>query len=316
MNKIGYSDPIMSDPVPFDPPSMTISPHLRAERIQCGLHDKVLGLASNSGEKHWRSILLTFGAGAIETGDEIISFRAPCLAWVPWRPGRSLRIKAGGVGYLFSVGEEVLADAIGSNPESIDLRFLVDRRVVATPEDEPQIIADAEHAFDLIVRELHRPRSGSWNMVLAQVRAVLVFLWRLSGVEEVAIRTQGEHSRILQRFRQLLEMHFRERWSVGDYAEALRISHDRLHDICRRQLGKTPIRLIHERVVHEARLRLERSVLTVEQVANSIGFRDVGHFSRFFKSKVGLPPAKYRETVAHPVRDGVEVAASTYADWP
>ena len=90
----------------------------------------------------------------------------------------------------------------------------------------------------------------------------------------------------------------------------------RSHDLCRRELGKTPIQLVHERLLHEARLRLERSVLTVEQVAGSIGFRDVGHFSRFFKSKVGLPPAKYRETVARFVRDGGAVPASTYADWP
>jgi len=293
-----------------------ISPHLRAERVQGGLRDKILGYASNSSDRQWRGVLLTSGEGQIETGDEVITLRAPCLAWVPWRPGRSLRIRAGGVGCYFSVGDEVLVDVIGNNPESADLRLLVDRRVIADMDGEPQMITDAEHAFDLIVRELHRPRNGSWNMVLAQVRSVLVFLWRLSGIEEMAVQTQGEASRILQRFRQLVEMHFRERWQIGEYADALGISHDRLHDICRRELGKTPIQLVHERVLHEARLRLERSVLTVEQVANTLGFRDVSHFSRFFKAKSGLPPATYRDTVANSARDGTEVAISSYADWP
>jgi AraC family transcriptional regulator, transcriptional activator of pobA len=294
----------------------TVMPHLRAERIQCGLRDKVLGMASNSQEKHWQAILLTTGSGTINTGDESIPLEAPCLAWLPGRVGRSLKIRAGGVGYHFSVGEEALAGAIGNNPESVDLRFLVDRRVIAELADDPVTIADAEHAFDLVVREVHRPRNGSWNMLIAQIRSVLVFLWRLSGAEEIALNTQGEQSRILQRFRQLLEMHFRERWPVGDYANALQISHDRLHDICRRQLDRTPVQLVHERILHEARLRLERSVLTVEQVAISIGFRDVGHFSRFFKTKVGLPPGKYRDTVARSLRDGNKGPENTFADWP
>jgi len=301
---------------PLYAPVSAISPHLKAEGIQCGLRDKVLGLAGDSSQKHWRCILLTTGTGAIETGDEIVALEAPCLAWVPWRPGRSLRIRAGGVGAYFSVSEEVLVDAIGSNPESVDLRLLVERRVVASMADEREMIGDAEHALDLIIRELHRPRSGSWNMVLAQVRSILVLLWRLSGIEEVAILSQGEPSRLLQRFRQLLEINFRERWPVGDYAAALQISHDRLHDICRRELDKTPRQLIQERVIYEAKLRLERSAMTVEQVAGSIGFRDVGHFSRFFKSKVGLPPASYRDSIAASARSGGTAPQSTYADWP
>ena len=291
-------------------------PRIQADRVQCALQDRVLGLGQGTAERLWRAVLLTSGRGSITSGDEVVPLIAPCLAWIPWRPERTLKIHAGGVGYQFSVDGEALVGAIGNNPESVDLRYLVDRRVVAAIEDDPETIADAENAFDAIMRELHRPRSGSLTMVQALLCAVLVILWRLSGVEEVALRTQGESSRILQRFRQLVEMHFRDRWPIGAYAEAIGISPDRLHDICRRKLGKTPSQLIQERVVHEARLRLERSALTVEQVANSLGFRDVGHFSRFFKSKAGLPPAAYRHRMTLSVGDDPEVPVSTYADWP
>jgi AraC family transcriptional regulator, transcriptional activator of pobA len=314
----------MSESYKIEATASAISPHLRAEYIQCGLRPKVLGLASNSPEQHWRAVLLLNGDAILETNpgsdteteSESIPLSAPCLAWVPWRPGRSLRILAGGVGFHFSISEEALVGAIGNNPESVDLRLLVDRRVIALIDQESGMIGDVQHAFDLIVRELQRPRNGSWNLVLAQVRSVLVFLWRLSGIEEVALQTRGQSSRILQRFRQLLEMNFQARWAVGDYADALSISHDRLHDICRRNLDKTPRQLIHDRTLHEARLRLERSTLTVEQVALSVGFRDVGHFSRFFKSKVGMPPGKYRDSTSRTAGDYSKIPASTYADWP
>lgn len=293
-----------------------ILPAVQAQRIAPALQERVLGLGIGEADRLWRGVLLTSGAGVVETGDERVDLPAPCLAWIPWRPGRALRIGAGAVGYQFAVGDEMLVDVIGNNPESANLRYLVDRRVVAALDGEATMIADLEAACDLIVRELHRPRSGSWTMVQAQVRAILVFVWRASGIEEFAVRSQGEPSRILQRFRQLLEMHFQDRWSVGAYAEAIGVSHDRLHDICRRELDRPPLQLIHERVVHEARLRLERSLLTVEQVATSLGFRDVGHFSRFFKARVGLPPASYREQIARSLKDGYAAAQSSYADWP
>lgn len=272
--------------------------------------------ATASSTSYRRVILLTSGTGEIITDDEILPIKAPCLAWIPWRADRSLRIKAGGVGFQLSVGESSMAEAIGNNPESMNLRQLVDRRVIVSLEDDSDTLNDARHAFNVIIRELFRPHSGSWTLMLAQVQSLLVHLWRGAGVEYVATQSQGEASRILQRFRQLLEMYFRDRWTIKAYADAIGVSHDRLHDTCRRKLSKTPQRLVQERVLHEARLRLEKSLLTVEQIANSLGFKDVGHFSRFFKSKVGIPPAAYRDKTRLAANKSVEISPSNYADWP
>lgn len=302
----------MTDPKP--PPSD--GPRISADLVQCALQDRVLGLGQQAMEPLWRALLLTSGRASARLGEESIALRAPSLTWFPWRPGQTLTVHAGAVGYQIAVNDEALIGAIGNNPEAVDLRYLVERRIVAGIVDDEEIVTDAGNAFDLIVRELNRRRSGSLTMVQAQLRAVLVMLWRLSGAEGVALQAQGEPSRILQRFRQLVELHFRDRWPVVAYAEAIGISTDRLHDICRRKLGKTPSRLVQERVVHEARQRLERSALTVEQVANSLGFRDVGHFSRFFKARAGLPPAAYRRQAILPHREGAGQIGQTYADWP
>ena len=296
-------------------PAAAILSSVRAEPIHCALHDRVLGLGAPPGERYWRGILLTSGAATIETDSGAWDMAAPCLAWIPWEQGRVFRIKAGCVGFQFAIGDQLLANAIGHNPESADLRYFLDRQVVAPLEGAPDALADAEHAFGVIVREIHQPKTGSWTMVQAQVRAILVFLWRLSG-GDLTLPSQGHSTRILRDFRQLVEAHFRDRWPVHRYAETLRISPDRLHDICRRELGRSPLQLVHERVAHEARLRLERSTQTVEQVAGDLGFRDVGHFSRFFKSKVGLPPGTFRDQAARAAREDNAVPASGYSDWP
>lgn len=298
-------------------PARDLATRVHAEPIQCALHNRVLGLSRPDESRIWRGVLLTSGTGVIENGDAATPLQAPCLAWVPWVAGQALRVRAGCVGFQFTIGDQVLANAIGHNPESADLRHFLDRQVVAGLDDaaDADAIADAAHAFGVIVREVHGPRVGSWTMVQAQVRAILVTLWRLS--EGAGTATQpGRSSRVLREFRQLLEAHFRDRWPVRGYADALGVSADRLHDICRRELGRPPLQLVHERLAHEARLRLERSSETVEQVADSLGFRDVGHFSRFFKAKVGMPPGRFRDQAALAADEGRGRQPSTYADWP
>ncbi len=64
-----------------------------------------------------------------------------------------------------------------------------------------------------------------------------------------------------------LETHFRERWRIVDYARDLGVSHDRLHDICVRMLQRTPLELLHDRLGHEAGLRLARSGQSIEALA-------------------------------------------------
>lgn len=292
-------------------------PDLQADKIQCALQDRILNMgAKPSTTSYRRVVLLTSGTGEIITDEEILPLKAPCLAWIPWRPDRLLRIKAGGVGFQLSVGDSSMAEAIGINPESANLRQLTDRRVIISLEDDTDTLNDAHHAFTVIIRELFRPNSGSWTLMLAQVQSLLVHLWRGAGVESVAAQSHGEASRILQHFRQLLEMHFRDRWTVKSYANAIGVSHDRLHDTCRRKLSKTPQQLVQERVLHEAQLRLEKSLLTVEQIANSLGFKDVSHFSRFFKAKMGLPPATYRDKIYIAATEKTNIPVSNYADWP
>ncbi|OZB18031.1 MAG: hypothetical protein B7X55_05465 [Rhodobacterales bacterium 34-62-10] len=126
----------------------------------------------------------------------------------------------------------------------------------------------------------------------------------------------GSSSLILQQFRQSVETHFRDRWSVARHAAALNMSGDRLHDICRRMLGKSPLRLIHERLGFEAQVLLERSSMTLEQIAEFLGFRSAAQFSNFFKALHGVRPGAWRRAVrGSGTQAGARVTRS-YADWP
>lgn len=289
---------------------------IRAEKIDCALQDRVFSHSVGDHERSWRGVLLTSGAGSIASGLEEISFSAACIIWSPWTKDCMLRISAGSVGFHFVLTNDILSNAIGHSAESSELRILSDRRISIQIGEQNNVISDANHAFSLIAREAEMSVSGSSLMIEAQIRAILVMLWRNSVDQGEKAEGTGNTARILQHFRQLVETHFRDRWPIAQYASEVGISPDRLHDICTRHLSRSPRKLVQERTIYEARLMLENTTLSADQIAGQLGFHDGGHFSRFFKSKVNLPPAAYRKRSHTLQQNQTTNTQSDYANWP
>lgn len=232
-----------------------------------------------------------------------------------FRVGR-LRIEAGAAGYPAWVENQMIVAAIGDQAESASLGYLVDRDFVLSLGGHADQAGVIERCVAGIHAELRQPRRGSPLLVSALVRIVLVALLRASGDEAPPPPASGERSALLQRFRQLVEMNFRGHWTIGQYADPLRISADRLHAICTTDIGKSPKALVSERLAHEAAIRLERSALTIEQLGHALGFGDPAHFSNFFRRMTGMAPGHYRKLVSTARAEAANVAAASFADWP
>jgi AraC family transcriptional activator of pobA len=287
----------------------------RAERIDCALHDRVFRLGIGGRMRTWRGILLTSGHGVIRLPEGEARLDGPALAWLRWGADRSLRVAAGGTGIQFAVTEDIVGGAIGTGAESPELRRTADAELIATLAPGGTDLDDARRIFSTIAAESASRASGATAMVEAQLRALLVLIWR-SAMPSATPPRAGRAERVLQRFRLLLETHFRARWTVARYAAEIGLSADRLHAICSAELGRTPRDLIRDRTLHEARLMLENTTLGTEQVAEHLGFRDPAHFSRYFRDAAGLPPAAYRRSVLARAAGLPRTAEGDFADWP
>jgi transcriptional regulator GlxA family with amidase domain len=58
--------------------------------------------------------------------------------------------------------------------------------------------------------------------------------------------------------------------------------------------GLTPLDYVHALRLEEAKQMLETGDLSVEAIANEVGYEDASFFGRLFRRKVGLTPAQYR----------------------
>jgi AraC family transcriptional activator of pobA len=296
-------------------PRTSAAEMIRAEAFESALRPRVLGLAAAPDAPTWRLVHLERGAAAIQIGDETFELGAPCLTWQPWTPEHRLRIAAGAVGTHVLIGSAVLAGAIGRAPEAPELHFLTDRRahlpLEARPDLEPairQVMAGIRHE-----RDAEQP--GERTVIEALLRVALIWLWR-AGASQTA-RSGGRPSvGYLSQFHTLVEVQYRDRWTVAKYAGALGISTDRLTDICRRGRGQTPKQLVDARLASEARYLLENSLQSIDQIAGRLGFPSAAQFSRFFKSCCGLPPGQFRRQNAARRSPAEPVAAAILSAWP
>jgi transcriptional regulator GlxA family with amidase domain len=59
--------------------------------------------------------------------------------------------------------------------------------------------------------------------------------------------------------------------------------------------GLSPLEYVHTLRLEEAKHMLETGALSIEAIANEVGYEDAGFFSRLFRRHVGLTPAQYRK---------------------
>ena len=303
------------------PPATSLAYQISGQKIQfqsiaCALTNREWTLDADRNRSPTHAILLKAGQGHLVLPNDRLDFAAPALVWLPPHTAERLHVKAGGAGFLLAISDEILANTTGSGAESIALAAVADRMLVAPIESE-STRRDLDHSFTAIEREISRIEHGSSTVVAAHIVLIMVGLWRTSGIEEIASQSRGASSSVLQRFRYLVELHFRDHWPIRKYADALAISTDRLHSMCVRELNRPPLKLIHERLVREAMLLLEKSMLTIEQISNHLKFKDPAHFNRFFKINAGVPPGSFRREMSHlAAHSNARQKHHSYADWP
>lgn len=90
--------------------------------------------------------------------------------------------------------------------------------------------------------------------------------------------------------------HYRHSREVGFYARMFHLSPKYFSTLIKQETGINAGEWIDHYVVLKAKELLERQRdLTIQQVADKMGFSEQASFSRFFKKQTGLSPTEYRE---------------------
>ena len=92
-----------------------------------------------------------------------------------------------------------------------------------------------------------------------------------------------------------VEEHLAEKLTVESVSRGLHMSASGIYKLMHQSFDKTLSEYITERRVESAVKLLENSDLSIEEVAEAVGFTDAAYFSRRFKKLRGISPLKYRK---------------------
>ena len=79
-----------------------------------------------------------------------------------------------------------------------------------------------------------------------------------------------------------------------DYANRLAVHVNHLNKVLKEVTGSTTTEIISSRVVQEAKILLKQTSWSVADIAYSLGFDDVAHFSHYFKKQTAANPLAFR----------------------
>lgn len=99
---------------------------------------------------------------------------------------------------------------------------------------------------------------------------------------------------LIREFNMLVEVNFRKEHSVTFYAEKLFKSPKTLSNNFSK-LKKSPLQIILDRVILEAKRLLLYTDKSAKEIAYEIGFDDASHLSRMFKKHTSFSPSDFRK---------------------
>jgi AraC family transcriptional regulator, transcriptional activator of pobA len=242
-------------------------------------------------------IFVRNGRGVMNLEGSSVPFEAPCALLLPTECVH-------GLDYEVDVDRWVVTIEV-SYLKQVNTRL----REFIQLWNGPRIIsfADAPESAAEFFRLIHALRDeveakAVGHIVATEALLTSSLLMLVRGVDlddaanEGAIDATSQEIRLTERFRDLIDRHYRDNLQLQDYASMMGVSLVQLRAACAAATGQSPAKLIHARVLTEAKRNLIFGDMTMEQIAYSLGFSDAAYFTRFFRKEIGQTPSQFRLT--------------------
>ncbi len=161
---------------------------------------------------------------------------------------------------------------------------------------------EAEHIFRKMLKELHADYKFKYDLLRTLIMELIHFGQKLQPMS-VLNSTQNASQRISSLFLELLERQYpldtgSERLSLRspkDFADRLAVHVNHLNKVLKETTENTTTRLIQNRLMQEAKIMLKQTDWSVAEIAYTLGFDDISHFSNYFKKQSTVAPLAFRD---------------------
>jgi AraC family transcriptional regulator, transcriptional activator of pobA len=133
------------------------------------------------------------------------------------------------------------------------------------------------------------------NMLRMLLVRLIISITRIARVQTLPVGVaETPEFDIIRQYHILVEQHYKQEHEVQFYAARLFKSPKTLSNVFKKIHAQSPLQVIHQRLLMEARRLLTYSEKPAKQIADELGFEDAAHFSKFFKKMAGISPSDLR----------------------
>ncbi|OYU64787.1 MAG: hypothetical protein CFE22_16905 [Cytophagaceae bacterium BCCC1] len=97
-------------------------------------------------------------------------------------------------------------------------------------------------------------------------------------------------------FQKSIRQDYSENKTISQYAKEIGITTMHLNRVCKSVINKSPIQIIHDQLISEAKKYLLNTSYSISEISYFLNFNDPAYFTRLFKKNVGVSPSNFRKT--------------------
>ncbi|WP_026978982.1 helix-turn-helix domain-containing protein [Flavobacterium tegetincola] len=163
---------------------------------------------------------------------------------------------------------------------------------IAIPEIEFEKFETLWKMFSIEMESIDDLKNEMLQMMLKRMLILCTRLYK----EQTELTTFDRNQLdVIREYNYLVEKHFKTKHQVADYAELLHKSPKTLSNLFKKYGNKSPLQIIQDRKILEARRLLQYSDKSIKEIAYEIGYEDLQTFSRFFKKIEGISPSNFKK---------------------
>jgi len=238
-------------------------------------------------------IVVRRGGGVITLEGETRAFSSRSILTIPSLAVHGIAYEEGSEGWVVTVAESYAQDLQERAPE---LAEICGRPSHINNVDDDAAFWAIEASLERLREELIRDAPGHLIIAEAALLSLLVGVLRqYRALPDSFLFDVNARASALKRFTLAIEAHYKEHWNVARYCKELGLTEAKLRSVCASARGESPIKIINDRLLLEAKRSLAYTDTCVSQIAYALGFRDPSYFTRYFRKRMGQTPGHYRE---------------------
>ncbi|MET3535432.1 helix-turn-helix domain-containing protein [Chryseobacterium limigenitum] len=155
-----------------------------------------------------------------------------------------------------------------------------------------------KNLFQNIKEELEWKESSGEEMIRTYLKQIIIRAtrkWKKQNLDNDTVKIPSNELDVFRDFSRHLEIHFREKHNVADYADLLHIAPKTLTHKFKSLHLDSPNQFIINRILLEAKRLLFYTDKPVKEIAYDLGYEDPAYFNRLFTNKIGNTPVNFKK---------------------